>query len=264
MTKTIYLTVDDSPSEKMDDLLDFFATKNIPAIFFCRGDFLETNPAPVIRAIGEGHWIGNHAFNHTRFSTLSIDDARTQIEQTDQLIENAYTAANIKRPIKIFRFPYLDRGYGEHLADYTNWPDDLRHAAQTMMDEGITSKPMPPDPEKIAHKNNIQKMLVDLGYRQPIYENFHHDWITQTELGIAADMMVTYSTGDWKATARHRNHFDHSDLPSLCRMFDQSPAMQKPGSHLVLIHDQSEITNIARNLVDHMIKNNFSFSLPKF
>ena len=69
MTKKIaYLIIDDGPSKDMKKKVDFLVSKKIPAIWFCRGDYLEKRPEAAVYAIKKGHIIGNHsAINNKRF-----------------------------------------------------------------------------------------------------------------------------------------------------------------------------------------------------
>ena len=75
MAGQCYLTIDDSPSPHTDEMIDYLAENNIPALLFCRGDFLEANPEPILRAIEKGFVIGNHSYAHQPFGTLSHEDA---------------------------------------------------------------------------------------------------------------------------------------------------------------------------------------------
>ena len=43
MNKIAYLTIDDCPSEDTKCKLDYLLSKDIPAILFCLGKFLEKN-----------------------------------------------------------------------------------------------------------------------------------------------------------------------------------------------------------------------------
>jgi amino acid adenylation domain-containing protein len=106
----IHLTIDDAPSEKMDVLLDYLIEKNVNAIFFCRGDYMEKRPEPVLRAIKNGFVIGNHAYSHRRFSELSLNEGIEEILKTDRIIGELYKKAGINQKCKYFRFPYLDIG----------------------------------------------------------------------------------------------------------------------------------------------------------
>ncbi len=76
---------------------------------------MEKNFAHVVYAIEKGFWIGNHSFTHPHFSDITIEQARQEIEQTEILINKAYSIAQAPRPAKLFRFPYMDKGQKQGL-----------------------------------------------------------------------------------------------------------------------------------------------------
>ena len=110
MPTKIYLTIDDCPSESFDRKIAFLSERHIPAILFCRGDELERRQDAVPEAIRAGFVIGNHSWSHPKFSKISIEEARDEIEACERLIESAYAKAGVRRPAELFRFPYGDRG----------------------------------------------------------------------------------------------------------------------------------------------------------
>jgi len=106
----IWLTIDDGPSTRADDLLDFLKSKGFGAALFCRGDYLHSKTEWGVRAIKEGYIIGNHSYDHPHFSTLTRERVREQIAKTDVIIDQVYVEADVRRPAKYFRFPYGDAG----------------------------------------------------------------------------------------------------------------------------------------------------------
>ena len=61
---TIYLTFDDGPSDRTDEILDILAEKNVKATFFVIGQSNEKNLERMRRIVEEGHTIGMHSFSH--------------------------------------------------------------------------------------------------------------------------------------------------------------------------------------------------------
>ena len=135
--KVGYLTIDDVPTRYTKKKLDYLLSKNIPAILFCRGELIKKKMNIVVYAIKKGFIIGNHSYNHPYFSKISLEEAKWQIEETDKLIEEAYKKAKVKRKVKLFRFPYGDKGDGDF----------------------EIKKP------KSKHAKEIQKFLKKLGYK---------------------------------------------------------------------------------------------------
>ena len=115
-----YLTIDDSPTKHTDMLADFLAARDIPATFFCIGsaykdlhvqcEGIEQNPEPIRRVIEKGFLVGNHTYTHRRSSELSFEEVVEEIEKTETLIDGLYRQAGKARPMKLMRFPHIDRG----------------------------------------------------------------------------------------------------------------------------------------------------------
>ena len=106
MTPRAYLTIDDSPTKHTDELTDFLAERNIPAILFCvGGDYadlgvpsegMESMPDPVFRAIQKGFLIGNHTYSHSRYSDMRYEDMVKEIEKTESIIEGKEHSFNLR------------------------------------------------------------------------------------------------------------------------------------------------------------------------
>lgn len=112
MLSKIYLTIDDSPSIHMNKKVDFLISKNIPAIFYARGEYIFKHPGQIVNAIKNGFLIGNHSYSHPYFSEITLSESIDEIVRTEQLIEKCYQSAGKLRPHKIIRLPFADRGAG--------------------------------------------------------------------------------------------------------------------------------------------------------
>lgn len=110
--KAVYLTIDDAPSIHMHKKVDFLIDYKIPAIFYCRGEFIEKNMNQVIYAINNGFLIGNHSYSHPYFSEIVLDRCKEEILKTEVLIDLCYQKANTIRTAKFIRLPFGDRGAG--------------------------------------------------------------------------------------------------------------------------------------------------------
>jgi len=117
----VCLTIDDGPSSDFLRKVKFLDSMGIPAVFFCRGDFLERRAKAAILAVKKGLIIGNHSYDHPHFSELDIDQAIEQILRTDRIMERIYEKAGVERRAKLFRFPYGDRGSGREVDE--SWPE---------------------------------------------------------------------------------------------------------------------------------------------
>ena len=104
------LAIDDGPSDATPALLDGLERAGHRAILFVLGCNVAGREAVLVSAIRRGFALGNHSFSHPRFSAISLDDARAEICRTEALIETLYAQAQVRRPARWFRFPYLDTG----------------------------------------------------------------------------------------------------------------------------------------------------------
>ena len=100
--KKIALTFDDGPSIFTLEVLDLLKKYNAKATFFCIGKNVEAHPEIIKQIIAEGHLVGNHSYNHSKFfdfyNAASITD---EIQKTDAILEK-YTS----KKINFFRPPY--------------------------------------------------------------------------------------------------------------------------------------------------------------
>ena len=73
--KTIYLTFDDGPSERTDEVLKILDRKNVKATFFVVGKEDEESIERIRKAAAAGHTIGMHSYSHD-YETIygSVED----------------------------------------------------------------------------------------------------------------------------------------------------------------------------------------------
>ena len=100
--KKIALTFDDGPSVFTLEVLDLLKKYNAKATFFCIGKNVEKHPEIVKQIIAEGHLVGNHSYNHSKFFDFYNAAAISEeIQKTDQLFEKLTS-----KKINFFRPPY--------------------------------------------------------------------------------------------------------------------------------------------------------------
>jgi len=102
--KLIALTFDDGPNAiTTPKILSILKKYEIKAVFFCTGKQLENNLSLAQRIVDEGHIIGNHTFNHSRFFPFySVKKMSLEIEKCGKIIEKI----NQKNTEKFFRPPF--------------------------------------------------------------------------------------------------------------------------------------------------------------
>lgn len=263
--KKVYLTIDDSPSKHTDALTDMLLAKNIPALIFARGAFMETDEgmAKIVRAIKKGFTIANHSYAHDRTSEAGFQSQTSQILRTQDLIDHAYSAAGVPPPPRYFRFPHLDRGCGNAwVIDFDTVPEPYRDYVQHLFWDGVRleSKALPTK-EQIALKQNIQDWLRQNGFVKLPVPDVTFPWWTNSEMADAVDALITFSTSDWMAAPRHIGKWPIASAADICRKIDNDPFLnQEISASIVLIHDDREdLLTVSENIVNHMLKSNFTF-----
>ncbi len=97
--KTVYLTFDDGPSERTDEVLDILKERNIKATFFI---VTRNNNLDILKRIAEeGHTIGIHSHTHEYKEIYSSVEAF--LDDFSTCYNKIYEAAGVKP--QIFRFP---------------------------------------------------------------------------------------------------------------------------------------------------------------
>jgi peptidoglycan/xylan/chitin deacetylase (PgdA/CDA1 family) len=133
---TAYLTIDDAPSTDLPEKIDVLQEYDVPAVFFCEGRKLTKHPEYGQQILEAGFHIGNHAYSHPHFSELSVSEGVDEILRTERPIDDVYERCGVDRPVKMFRFPYGDKG------------DNTRTAFQGVLQQhGFT----PPDHDQITY-----------------------------------------------------------------------------------------------------------------
>ena len=86
----------------LPSLLDLLKEKDVPALFFCTGDFIRENKADIERINREGNIIGNHSLSYSKnfgfYPTSALTD---KLKQTEQLISGI-----TNKEVRYFRPPF--------------------------------------------------------------------------------------------------------------------------------------------------------------
>lgn len=235
--KVVYLTIDDSPSGDFKSKVDYLSSRGIPAIFFCLGSLMEERPGEIGYAIRKGFVVGNHSYDHPRFSRISAAEARRQIGATDAIIEKMYRMAGVVRPARVFRFPHGDKGTNESRSVY-------------------------------------QGLLKEMGYSQPRFENITYDWFANLNLQNDRDTSWTYNSRDY-TVERYREMGEKSPYGFSSPEFifermdkdvpERGRGLNSLGSNdIVLLHDHELTSDLFRGVMERMIRKPLTFQLPSF
>lgn len=89
-SKTIALTFDDGPHPTHTlPLLEVLTRYDIPANFFWLGACVSRSPAIAKAIYQQGHWVGLHGYDHRLFPSLSMQELKEQLENTQLAIAQA-------------------------------------------------------------------------------------------------------------------------------------------------------------------------------
>jgi peptidoglycan/xylan/chitin deacetylase (PgdA/CDA1 family) len=102
--RLVALTFDDGPdSEYTPQILEVLRRYGVRATFFVTGVVARRNLEVLKQLVDEGHVAGNHGYHHVKFSTLSPEQVRSELEKNEELL-----AAYQPNLYRLFRPPYSD------------------------------------------------------------------------------------------------------------------------------------------------------------
>lgn len=228
MIKKAYLTIDDSPSEEFLDKVRFLKKNKVPAIFFCRGDLIASNEKEIKFAIKDDFIIGNHSYNHKNFSKIPLKVAYKEIVTTDRIIEQLYDESKKLRPIKVFRFPYSDKGSRKIF-----WKNGL----------GLRYK-------------KLQSFLKRMGYIQPRFEGINYPYFRNFGLNKDIDVYWTVDSLDWDTKKVSE---------ALKKISLNKNLLSKSSNEIIVMHDHSGKLEMFEDLIKKIIDMGVKFeSIPLY
>lgn len=83
----IALTFDDGPGPYTNRLLDCLEANNAKATFFVLGQQIDSYPDTILRAYQMGCQIGNHTYDHSNLTKLTLKEAKKQITSTNKKVK---------------------------------------------------------------------------------------------------------------------------------------------------------------------------------
>ena len=100
----IALTFDDGPDPNTTPLiLDTLREQDVEATFFVIGRQVAKHPDLLRRIVDEGHTIGNHTYDHSDMSDLSVERMRAELRSTQEAVDGAL---GYHHPMVLMRPPY--------------------------------------------------------------------------------------------------------------------------------------------------------------
>lgn len=101
--KVIYLTFDAGfENGNTEPILDALKKHNVHATFFVVGHYLESAPELVKRMVDEGHFVGNHTYNHLDMSSIS---SKESFEKEMKDVENKFKEITGEELARFYRPP---------------------------------------------------------------------------------------------------------------------------------------------------------------
>lgn len=264
--RRILLTLDDGPSEATGEIVDYLSKRKIPAVFFCRGDRMEQFPDAIPQAIRKGMTIGSHLYSHRQASQIPVSETIEEIEKTEALIDAAYARAGVVRLVRHLRFPYMDHGMGSQIVDYEAIGDaeDRQRIEVVLGARGLKQVVSNfSEPEMRDNRSVLRTYLERQGFAPLPCPATPPRWFRH--LATERNAMFTFSTADWKLTARHRGkHADIRTAQDVMDLIDSDPDLNRPGAGgIVLMHDQAELLPDFRQIMDHFVRKGFVFVGPE-
>ncbi len=121
-TLKVYLTFDDGPSMRTDEVLDILDDYGIKATFFVVGHTDEHSQAMYKRIVDEGHTIGMHSYTH-KYSEIyaSVESFAKDVDRIENLIYDVTGVDSM-----YYRFPggSSNKVSNAHMSEYIGYLND--------------------------------------------------------------------------------------------------------------------------------------------
>jgi peptidoglycan/xylan/chitin deacetylase (PgdA/CDA1 family) len=247
--KKAYLTIDDAPSRDFAPKMEFLHRGGVPALFFCEGRFIRGREDDLCRAVERGFLLGNHAFSHTRFSDLPLEEGKREIRQTDALIESIYRRAGIPRPAKYFRFPFFDGGGESGAACEADGRSPVSEASRYPRED---------------KRRELQRYLRELGYRQPHFEGINLRYAGDPDLLAGADVRCTFDQCEYYLHRADAPLGLSEEAAILNRIEEDRPfeglsLNREDTVDIVLLHDHPQTTELFYRIVERYLRKDIRF-----
>lgn len=169
--------------------------------------------------------------------------------KTDTLLEELYQRAEVTRPAKIFRFPYMDKGGHRNSVDYEN---------RDWLGEST-------NPDK---KEALQCFLRQQGYVQPRFENIQQRWFLDRHLLDDVDVFLTFDQMEYFLGNPDAPYGLSEEAAILWRIEEDKPEggrslNRSDTADIILIHDMEYTTTLFYKILDRYIAKGFDFKLPR-
>ena len=228
---TAILTIDDIASGNTPAIVDYLNSKGITAVMFAVGVNVEKFYEEAIYALRNGMIVGNHSYSHPAFSKLTFEEAVADIEKNEEVLNNLYKDAGVRRIYRPFRFPYGDKG------------------------------------GKIAQ--DLQKYLAEKGYNKLDDTKVPYEWWKKDGHDKFIDTFWTYDVEEYRLSLEP--DFTVEDVWKKMKNPSPAHATALLGDdkhHIILLHAHDETEAIEpmyyKQFIDYMLDNGITFDKPAF
>lgn len=241
--KKAYLTIDDGPSVARKEKVDILNKYGIQAVWFSMGIDMEARPEAALYTIENGHVLGNHSYTHPNFAEISLKQCEEEIVRTDEMIDDLYLRAGIKRPVKLFRFPYGNEGVSKGFFDFN-----------------YTSE----EQERISA---IQDILKKQGYMTYPFEDITYDYFQKMKQIGHVDWLWTYDVMEW-CVFQEKPPYGVRTIEDVVEMMDLDlperwMGLNYPNSgEIVVIHDHPQTTDMFETIIKGLLAKGLEFQKP--
>jgi hypothetical protein len=178
------------------------------------------------------------------------------------MIDKLYRQSGKTRPAKLLRFPYIDRGAGGWIVDYTALGAHSDYV-KGMFSSGLNISLDPPLQEWIDKKHKLQDYLAREGFRADIYDGVKFEWFTKSEMAQARDHLFTFSTSDWMLNpdfAHYNPDWTYHSIDDIKHAMNTDAGLNSSSSsHIIIAHDHNGLTGVTTALVEHLLNRDFQF-----
>lgn len=162
--------------EGVPTLLWLLREHDASATFFVTGEVARRFPDTVRRIVDEGHELGCHGDSHTRFSALSPQSARREIEEASASLRRSAEVRSFRAPNLDFPDSYLpflrDAGY---TVDSSQGLHKLRGwTREVTITDGVRRVPASISPSALRLPRVVRDALLPMLGEAPVL--FFHPW----------------------------------------------------------------------------------------
>ena len=238
--KKAYLTIDDGPSVGRRQKVDVLANLGIEAVWFSMGKDMKERPDDAIYTIQHGGILGNHSYSHPNFSQISLNQAYEEILKTDEMVEEMYRQAGQVRPMKVFRFPYGNKGADKPFYDFSY------------------------NEEQRERVNTIQKFLRELGYTSLPFDDITYQYYEELRRLNHVDWYWTYDVMEW-CVFQERPPFGIKTLDDVIDLMELDLPERWMGlndgrsNEIVVIHDHPQTTAYFEPILQALLAKGIEF-----